>query len=398
MHDSSGAAGSSGHEKPDRRPATVEMPLPEKPSPPEPGPEDEPEPVTTAEQEAEPEPALTAEQETGDEPVTTAEQDTAGRQVPADESGPAGDPGTSGPDDTGDEPGATEGPEPAERHGIPWYRTAGEHGTSEPRKATDRHAADRHDAEEEDRGATKTRLDLPLPARTARNSPAPGPAPSPTAPHDSQPPPDPRTGPGPQSPPATREPLHSPWPQVPPAPHGPPAPPTLGPVSSQPGSGPASERHTWHPFHSLIGVFLVTYGVTGALATIVGRAGHQQEIADYLAKTIGAGAAAATALLVAAKAVEILLTITALTGMLRRADVWLLPALFGWTAGFGVFCVLDLWGGFMGRLAEHVLFLLVFTALLYGSYVLSRKARARPPAQPMGGTYGLHAPGGLTRT
>jgi hypothetical protein len=140
-------------------------------------------------------------------------------------------------------------------------------------------------------------------------------------------------------------------------------------------------------------VFLVTYGVTGMLGTIIRMSGHRREIAQYLAGTVGAGATAATALLVAVKTAELLLTLAALTGLLRRADVWLLPALSGWTAGFGVFCALDLWAGFTGGLVEHVLFLLVFAVLLRASYVLSRTARERP-APPMGPS---HVPGDLTR-
>jgi hypothetical protein len=133
------------------------------------------------------------------------------------------------------------------------------------------------------------------------------------------------------------------------------------------------------------------------LGTLIGWGEHRRDIANYLAETTGAGAGAATPLLVVVKVVELLLLLTALAGLLRRRDVWMLPALLGWMAGFAVFCVLDLWAGLFGRLAEHVLYLLVLAALLAMSYTLSIKVRMGRPSR-LRGDAGGPAPKSLTRT
>lgn len=145
-------------------------------------------------------------------------------------------------------------------------------------------------------------------------------------------------------------------------------------------------------------MFLVAYGLTGLLGTLIGWSDHQREIVAYLARTAGVGAGIATPLLALVKVVQLLLTLTVLGGVLRRKDVWMLPALLGWMAGFAVFCVLDLWAGFMGRLLEHLVYLLVLTVLLVVSYTLSVKVRvggAAPPARNQGGDL---TPRNLTRT
>ena len=129
----------------------------------------------------------------------------------------------------------------------------------------------------------------------------------------------------------------------------------------------------WHRFHYPIGVFLVAYGVAGVLLLVIGWDGRRQEMAAYLAKTIGLGIA--TPALITIKVVEVLLTLLALAGLLRRRDVWYLPALFGWIGGFAIFCVLDVWSGRFGGLAEHLLYLLGFVVLLAVSFALGVKVR-----------------------
>lgn len=129
----------------------------------------------------------------------------------------------------------------------------------------------------------------------------------------------------------------------------------------------------------------------------IGWNDHHKEIANYLARTVGLGASPATPLLIVIKLVELLLVLITLAGVLRRKDVWFLPALLGWMAGFAAFCVLDLWAGFMGRLLEHVVYLMAFTMLLLMSYALSVKVRVGRPVQPTG-TGDVPAPKNLTRT
>jgi cell division septation protein DedD len=129
----------------------------------------------------------------------------------------------------------------------------------------------------------------------------------------------------------------------------------------------------WHWFHYPIGIFLVAYGTAGVLLLAIAWGDRHEEMATYLSKTIGLGIA--TPALLAVKTVEILLTLLALAGLMRRRDVWYLPALFGWIGGFAVFCVLDLWSGRFGGLVEHVLYLLGFLLVLAVSFALGVKVR-----------------------
>ena len=140
----------------------------------------------------------------------------------------------------------------------------------------------------------------------------------------------------------------------------------------------------WHRFHYPIGIFLVAYGAAGVLLLVIGWGDRQKEMSTYLDKTVGLDIA--TPLLVTVKVVEVLLTLLALAGLLRRRDVWYLPALFGWIGGFAVFGVLDVWSGRFGGLAEHLLYLLGFLVLLGVSFafgVKARVARARPAQSKM---------------
>jgi len=121
--------------------------------------------------------------------------------------------------------------------------------------------------------------------------------------------------------------------------------------------------------HYPIGVFLVAYGVTGLVTGLIGWDDRREELAGYV------GAGAATAALAVVKAIELALVALAVAGIGRRRDVWFLPALAGWLAGFGVFALLDLVKGNWGALLEHVVFLAAFALLLFLSYGLSVKAR-----------------------
>jgi hypothetical protein len=129
----------------------------------------------------------------------------------------------------------------------------------------------------------------------------------------------------------------------------------------------------WHWFHYPVGIFLVAYGAAGLPLLAIGWSDRRDEVATYMAETVGLGIA--TPMLVAAKVVEVLLTLLALAGLLRRRDVWYLPAILGWVSGFAAFCVLDVWSGRYGGLAEHAVYLLGFLLLLAASFAFGVKAR-----------------------
>lgn len=165
-----------------------------------------------------------------------------------------------------------------------------------------------------------------------------------------------------------------------------------------PGPAPAPDRD-WHRYHLAVGVFLLGYGCTRLLGTLFGWHHHERQIAGYLDDTIGLGPGAAAPVLIAVKLLQLLLTLIVLAGVLRRKDVWYLPALTGWIAGFAGFCVLDLWAGRLGRLIEHGVLLAGFTALLIISYGLSVRVRvARGAADRSVARTGTPGPTGLSRT
>jgi hypothetical protein len=178
----------------------------------------------------------------------------------------------------------------------------------------------------------------------------------------------------------------------PPAP--PPAPPQAPAPRQQAGSilaapppnAPESDAN-WHRFHYPIGIFLVAYGVAGVLLLAIGWDERHREMTTYLSKTIGLNIA--TPALITTKVVEVLLTLLALAGLLRRRDVWYLPAIFGWIAGFAAFCVLDVWSRQFGGLAEHFLYLIGFVVLLVVSFALGVRTRvARAERGPIAASPG----------
>jgi hypothetical protein len=146
---------------------------------------------------------------------------------------------------------------------------------------------------------------------------------------------------------------------------------------------PRAPTGLWHRLHLPIGVFLLAYGLTNLLGTVLRWSHHRTDLAGLLDATIGGGGGAGPILIVL-HLVEVLLTVVAGAGLLRRRSVWYLPALLGWMAGFGAFTVLDLWAGEFGRLVEHAAYFGGFTLLLVLSYALGVKAavgrRTPPPA------------------
>ncbi|KAB2341765.1 hypothetical protein [Actinomadura rudentiformis] len=171
-----------------------------------------------------------------------------------------------------------------------------------------------------------------------------------------------------------------------------------------PSVPPGSSGQNWHRFHYPVGAFLVAYGITGLAGAAIGWGERRDEVAGYL------GAGVATPLLAVVKVIEALLLLIAVAGLVRRRDVWFLPAITGWIAGFGIFCVLDVVKGKWAAFLEHGAYLLLFLVLLVLTYGLSVKARVGdrrqpapaeavpPPSSGPPGSTPAPRPGGLTRT
>jgi hypothetical protein len=180
------------------------------------------------------------------------------------------------------------------------------------------------------------------------------------------------------------------------------------------GAAPPSPAGTWHRMHYAVGVFLIAYGVTGLAGAALLWGDRRKELGDYF------GSGNAGTLLILVKAVEAVLVAVAAAGIARRRDVWFVPALAGWMAGFAVFAVLDVTDGRWGGFLEHLVYLAGFVVLLFVSYGLSAKAQvgsgaavrasaaapapAAGPGQDGGGDVAGGGPGGqgeprrLTRT
>jgi hypothetical protein len=154
--------------------------------------------------------------------------------------------------------------------------------------------------------------------------------------------------------------------------------------------GPAPAIHQtglWHRLHFPVGAFLVAFGLTNLAGALLRWSRHKHELATLLDATVG-GAGSAGGILLGIHVVEILLTLVAGAGLMRKRYIWFLPGLFGWVSGFGAFAVLDVWAGEYGRLAEHAAYFAGFTALLFLAYALgvkaavARQGRAPAPGAP----------------
>ena len=100
------------------------------------------------------------------------------------------------------------------------------------------------------------------------------------------------------------------------------------------GTAPSSPAGTWHRMHYAVGVFLIAYGVAGLAGAALLWGDRRKELGDYF------GSGNAGTLLILAKAAEAVLVAVTAAGIARRRDMWFVPALAGWMAGFAVFAVL----------------------------------------------------------
>lgn len=158
--------------------------------------------------------------------------------------------------------------------------------------------------------------------------------------------------------------------------------PAGGPAPQRPAAAgrPSGGATTWHRMHYAVGVFLLAYGVTGLVSAALLWSDRRDELAGYF------GSGNAGTLLALAKAAEVVLVAVAAAGLVRRRDVWFVPALAGWMAGFTVFAVLDVFDGRWGGLLEHLAYLAGFVVLLFVSYGLSAKAQVGSGAAVRGST------------
>ncbi|MFC4906393.1 hypothetical protein [Actinomadura gamaensis] len=150
---------------------------------------------------------------------------------------------------------------------------------------------------------------------------------------------------------------------------GPAAGPGASPVSGPSAPKPAGGATGWHRLHYPVGVFLLAYGLASTVAAAVSWSDRRDQVASYLDSGVASG------VLAGVKGLELLLVLITAFGLVRRRDVWFLPPLACWMAGFGVLAVLDVLRGKWGGLAEHVAYLLLFGVLLFVSYGLGVKAR-----------------------
>ncbi|MBT2213802.1 hypothetical protein [Actinomadura sp. NEAU-AAG7] len=175
----------------------------------------------------------------------------------------------------------------------------------------------------------------------------------------------------------------------------PPAPEAPVPPAGGPGTAEGQGGRSWHRLHYAVGVFLLAYGVTGIVSAVLLWDDRREEFEKYFAS------GPAGTLLIVVKAVEVLLVVVTAAGLARRRDMWFVPALAGWMAGFAMFAVLDVLKGRWGGLLEHVLYLAGFVVLLFLSYGLSAKAQLAAAARARreaGGSAAAPSGGGLTRT
>ncbi|XRQ03564.1 hypothetical protein ACN3XK_44185 [Actinomadura welshii] len=153
----------------------------------------------------------------------------------------------------------------------------------------------------------------------------------------------------------------------------------------------AREAGTWHRFHYAVGVFLLAYGGTGMLSTVLMWGDRQNEAQGYF------GGLPADAVLILVKVIELALVASAAAALVLRRDVLLVPPMAGWMAGFAMFAVLDVFTARWGGLIEHLLYLAAFVVLLFLSYGLSAKAQLANAAKERGDAASGDGPR-LTRT
>jgi hypothetical protein len=137
----------------------------------------------------------------------------------------------------------------------------------------------------------------------------------------------------------------------------------VNPAAQRPapaGSGPSRRR-----LHYPACVFLIVFGVAKLAELIDWSRLHGDAV-----RMLGLGDGPVTALLLAGKGTELLLTVVAALALLRRSHVWLLLALAGWTADLALLAVVAGVCDDVGRLIQHGLFFVAFAGLTAAAYAM----------------------------
>jgi hypothetical protein len=125
--------------------------------------------------------------------------------------------------------------------------------------------------------------------------------------------------------------------------------------------------------HTPVCAFLIVFGVA-KLAELLDWSRLHSDVVSLL----GLGSGAVTALLLAGKGAELLLTVLAVLALTRRNPTWLLAAVTGWTADLALLAIVATVRGDLGRVLEHGLTFLALAGLLAVTYVFGREREERP--------------------
>lgn len=146
-----------------------------------------------------------------------------------------------------------------------------------------------------------------------------------------------------------------------------------GVMTEQGGAVDAIQRR----LHVPACAFVIVFGAA-KLAELLDWSRLHREVVAML----GLGSGTVTALLLAGKGAELLLTGLAVLALVRRDRRWLLAALAGWTADLALLAIVATVRGDLGRVLEHGLTFLAFAGLLAAAYVFDRTQEARPDPVP----------------
>lgn len=125
--------------------------------------------------------------------------------------------------------------------------------------------------------------------------------------------------------------------------------------------------------HTPVCAFLIVFGVAKLAELLDWSRLHGDVVA-----MLGLGSGVVTALLLAGKGAELLLTGLAVLALVRRDHTWLLAAVTGWTADLALLAIVATVRGDLGRVLEHGLTFLAFAGLLAMAYVFGRPPAAQP--------------------
>lgn len=149
--------------------------------------------------------------------------------------------------------------------------------------------------------------------------------------------------------------------------------PAAGPRS--PGSReaePAGPRTpNWSPIYSLIGLFILGFGLFNFVELPLGWKDRVPQITTYLEATVGLGPEWARPVLWAQKLVELALGLLAAVALVRRDARLLTFSIVGWMLVFTFWTFMDVWAADRAELQEHTVYFAAFAQLLLVIVVIS---------------------------